>query len=72
MPWSIEEERRTAEDFALRAAISEDAGMPHQAYFFRELVALCDKKVEILQRLHDAALTLALARPAPFGRRDKY
>ena len=48
----IESEREQAINFALRAATTEDLGFDEAALLFRELVELCDRKIEIYNELH--------------------
>ena len=47
----IEAEREQAVRFALQATTLEDIGCPELALILRQLVGLCDLKVEILNAL---------------------
>jgi len=48
---TIEAERTQAEGYSLRAEMFEDIGLCAVANVFRELVQLCDLKVQALQKL---------------------
>jgi hypothetical protein len=57
--WSVENERRNAQECALRAAMLEELGLPEIALIFRDLVALSDMKMNLYNRLKSVDSLLA-------------
>jgi hypothetical protein len=58
----IEKERTEAQNYALRAAMLEDLEFQETAALFRELVALCDRKIELYRSIKTKAESLAALR----------
>ena len=52
----INSERIQAENFALQASILDDLGSNEAAGIYRQLVQLCDLKIQILQSLEQCFL----------------
>lgn len=67
--WDIEDERRQAQHFALRASIMAEMGMTNQAALFLELVRLSDRKIEILRDMEDYQAFLVHIEDDPVARR---
>ena len=68
--WSIESERTQAQHFALRAALQKD--LHEDPSLFKELVGLCERKIEIFKQIELRAeflesLTTDMQPPAPPG-----
>ena len=74
VPSYIETERAQAEQWAIRAVMAEEIGIPSLTETYRDLITLCDAKVSILKDLEErgAVFLQTLDKPRPKSKRDTF